>query len=200
MRDYFAVEQAYPFDWWVSPFNATLQVLESRFTGLFQAPHLAVSPDRETVVDTSLNIMHHHDFIRDESGKIEADLIEQQLNKLRAKYDYLAQRFLTDLAGKKVLFIRNRCGNDPVYLKGDYGDLQPEQCLELHQQLRRLLPATNFDILATNKPGFERFSHNGSDIFSDSIVEYGDCDDYRVSPRGWAELFRRNRIALRTAK
>lgn len=198
--DYFGVSTAYPFDWWITPFHATLEVLESGFSGLFEATNLHVPPDRGTVVDTRLNIMHHHDFARDDDGKVRVDEIEQQLQALKNKYRFLAQRFVSDLSGKRVLFIRNRCGNDPVYLRGDYGDLQPEQCIEIHKRLRKLLPATRFDLLATNKPGFERFSYQGSRIFSDSIFDHGDCEDYRISPQGWAELFQRNRIVLRGQK
>ena len=103
------------------------------------------------------------------------------------------------LDGKKVLFVRNRCGNDPVYLNGDYGDIQPDQCMEIQRALSTLLPRTQFDLFATNKPGFEAFSYCGSEIFSDSIIEYGDCSDYMVSPQGWAEMFERNHIVLRAA-
>jgi hypothetical protein len=85
-----------------------------------------------------------------------------------------------------------------VYLNGDYGDIQPDQCMEIHRVLSALLPRTQFDLFATNKPGFEAFSYRGSEIFNDSIVEYGDCGDYVVSPQGWAEMFERNRIVLRT--
>ncbi|MEX3789434.1 DUF1796 family putative cysteine peptidase [Paraburkholderia sp. BR14374] len=197
IRHHFETRTAYPFDWWMTPFQALLDVLDARFSGLFEPSHLAIPADRGTVVDTRFNLMYHHDFARDEEGRVIVDDVEKQLPDLRKKYARRIDRFVNELDGKKVLFVRNRCGNDPVYLNGDYGDIQPDQCIEIHRVLSALLPRTRFDLFATNKPGFDAFSYRGSEIFSDSIVEYGDCSDYMVSPKGWAEMFERNRIVLR---
>lgn len=198
IRNYFNTDKAYPFDWWMTPFQSTIDILDTRFNGLFEAANIDIPADRGTVVDKRFNLMYHHDFARDEDNLIVPDKIEEQLVTLRHKYQYLAARFIDDLDGKEVLFVRNRCGNDPAYLRGDYGDIQPDQCIELHRALTKLLPNCRFDLFATNKPGFEAFRHRDSRIFSDSIVEHGDCDDYMVSPKGWAEMFRRNDVRLRT--
>jgi hypothetical protein len=197
IRHHFKTGKAYPFDWWMTPFHALLDVLDARFSGLFEPSNLSVPADRGTVVDTRFNLMYHHDFARDEDGRIIVGDLEKQLTDLRKKYARRADRFVNELDGKKVLFVRNRCGNDPAYLNGDYGDLQPDQCMQIQRALAALLPRTQFDLFATNKPGFEAFAYRGSEIFCDSIIEYGDCSDYMVSPRGWTEMFERNRIALR---
>jgi Putative papain-like cysteine peptidase (DUF1796) len=196
IRDYFSVDRAYPFDWWMTPFNATLELLDNRFSGLFEPKNLHVPVDRKTVVDKRYNLMYHHDFERDAEGLVVLDTIDQQLAGLKKKYEFLSARFVDDLAGKKVLFIRNRCGNDPAYLDGDYGDIQPAQCIEIHKKLTALLPSTRFDIFATNKPGFDTFRYGRSEIFSDSIVDAHDCDGYMVSPKGWADMFIKNNIRL----
>jgi hypothetical protein len=199
IRHHFKTGRAYPFDWWMTPFRALLDVLDARFSGLFEASNLSIPADRGTVVDTRFNLMYHHDFARDEDGRVIVGDVEKQLTELRKKYARRADRFINELDGKRVLFVRNRCGNDPAYLNGDYGDIQPDQCMEIQRALSALLPHTQFDLFATNKPGFEAFSYRGSKIFSDSIIEYGDCSDYMVSPKGWAEMFERNRIVLRAA-
>jgi hypothetical protein len=196
LRNHFEISEAYPFDWWVTPYHALLALLDANFGGLFELENLVVTPDRRTVVDKRLNILHQHDFPRDEQGFVDVDGFAGQIPALREKFAYLAARFVNDLSGKEVLFIRNRCGNDPKYLVGDYGDLQPAQCVEICDRLKRLLPNTKFDIFATNKPGFEPFTYRDSNIFSDCIVDYRDSDDYMVSPKGWSEMFVRNQIEL----
>jgi hypothetical protein len=199
IRNYLNVDQAYPFDWWMTPFNSLIELLDQRFTGLFVARNIHVPPDRGTVVDRHYNLMYHHDFERDADGLIVLDSIDRQLVELKKKYDFLSKRFMCKLGGKQVLFIRNRCGNDPTYLVGDYGDIQPEQCIEIHRKISMLLPNTKFDIFATNKPGFKFFRYGNSEIFCDSIVDANDCDDYMVSPKGWADMFKRNNICIRAS-
>jgi hypothetical protein len=198
IRNHFKVDRAYPFDWWMTPFNTMIELLENRFTGLFESTNIHVPPDRKTVVDKRYNLMYHHDFHRDADGLVILDSIDEQIIELKKKYEFLSRRFIGELGGKEVLFIRNRCGNDPAYLDGDYGDIQPEQCIEIHRKLSALLPNTKFDIFATNKPGFEFFRYGSSEIFCDSIVDANDCDDYRVSPKGWANMFKRNNIKIRS--
>jgi len=189
--------QAYPFDWWMTPFHSMLELLGNNFSGLFEANNIHIPSDRGTVVDKKYNLMYHHDFLKDSDGRVIPNGIDKQLVELKKKYDFLSTRFINDLDGKKVLFIRNRCGNDATYLKGDYGDLQPQHCIEIHEKLVSVFPNTQFDIFATNKPGFESFRQGKSEIFCDSIVDYKDCDDYMVSPKGWTEMFERNNIELR---
>lgn len=196
IRSHFNGVQAYPFDWWMTPFHALLQILDDRFNGLFEEKNIQVPADKKTVIDTKYNLMYHHDFMKDEQGLIVPEQISAQLPKLKDKYAFLADRFMNETKGKKVLFVRNRCGNDPQYLKGDYGDIQPEQCIEIYKRLLPLLPETQFDLLVTNKPGFDAFQYGNSNIFSDSITDYHDSNDYMVSPRGWSEMFERNRIEL----
>lgn len=198
IRNCFGTDRAYPFDWWMTPLNSMLELLGNRFDGLFESKNLQVPADRKTVVDKRYNLMYHHDFARDADGLVIVDSVDQQLAGLKKKYEFLSTRFINELDGKKVLFVRNRCGNDPAYLDGDYGDIQPEQCIEIHKKLAGLLPNARFDIFATNKPGFESFRYGRSEIFSDSIVDANDCDDYMVSPKGWADMFKRNNIRIRS--
>jgi len=181
----------------MTPFHSLIELLGNNFSGLFETNNIHIPSDRGTVVDKKYNLMYHHDFLKDSNGLVVLDGIDEQLAELKKKYEFLSTRFTSHLDGKEVLFIRNRCGNDSTYLNGDYGDLQPEHCIEIHGKLASLFPNTKFDILATNKPGFEFFRHGNSEIFCDSIVDLNDSDDYMVSPKGWAEMFERNNIKLR---
>jgi hypothetical protein len=197
IRSYFNLDKAYPFDWWMTPFSSLLHLLEERFTQLFEWQNLTVSEDRQTVIDQHYNIMYHHDFKRDQDEKIRVDQIEEQLPNLKQKYTMLSQRFLTELRGKKVLFIRNRCGNDINYLNADVSTLEHKHVYQLHRQLQSALPESRISILITNLPKRPtlKIQQHGY-IWWDSVVEHNDAEDYRGSVAGWQELFARNNLAL----
>ena len=196
IRSYFKIEEAYPFDWWMTPYHALLKILDNNFDGLFEEQNIIVPHDKLSIIDKKYNILYHHDFERDKEGLIVTDNLELQLLHLKEKYHYLQQRFITKLSGKKILFIRNRCGNDPNYLQGDFGHLEAKHCKKICDLIINLLPNTSFDLLITNLPNFEGFQYKNSWVFSDSIIDYQDSHDYMVSPKGWGELFKRNEIEL----
>ncbi len=100
IRNYFHTSIAYPFDWWMTPFNSLLMLLDDRFSGLFDANNIWVPEDCGTVVDTYYNIMYHHDFPRTQDGLVDKNKVESQLDELKQKYAFLSHRFLQDLAGK----------------------------------------------------------------------------------------------------
>ena len=83
-------------------------------------------------------------------------------------------------------------------MQGDVGYLETEHCKKLCDRLINLLPNTQFDLLITNLPNFKGFQYENSWVFSDSIIDYQDNNDYMVSPKGWRELFNRNKIELLT--
>lgn len=199
LRNHFGLSDAYPFDWWITPHNALLKLLENRLGGLFEASNLYIPDDKSTVVDRYYNIMYHHDFSRDENHKIDINAIEPQLAHLKEKYRFLTNRFINNLSNKRVLLVRNRCGNAIDYLQGDFGDITPEMCMDAIDRLQVLLPNTRFSYFATNKdPQFDSFIHKGTPVFCDKITNYGDSQDYMISPRGWSEMFNRQNIVLRT--
>lgn len=200
IRLYFQVEEAYPFDWWIVPHHALLKILNDKFSGLFDEHNIVVAEDKNSVIDKKYNMLYHHDFNRDENDNIIVDSLVSQLPNLKEKYRHLQQRFITGLAGKKVLFIRNRSGNDPKYLEDDCDSLDPEQCKEFCESLMALLPDTQFDLLVTNISSFEAFQYKNIWVFSDSITDYQDSDNHMVSPKGWKELFERNAIELQQAE
>jgi CRISPR/Cas system-associated endoribonuclease Cas2 len=76
----------------------------------------------------------------------------------------------------------------------DSDDIFEEKIVSLHDLLAGTFPeATNY-LLAANL-GKKGRSEN-KNIIWDEITNYRDAEDYRISPRGWAELFDRNGFTL----
>lgn len=192
LRDYFNVDRAYPFDWWITPLKSVKKILRDDFKSLLNSEFLEVSKDKNTVHCKHYNILHHHDFTRGEGYQIIPD-IESQIPNLKAKFEYLADRFFKDCATGKNLFIRNRVGYDS-YLDQDGGDIQ-EDYEDLYRLICEIFPLADNYLLVTNV-GHAGVSQNGK-IFFDDITNHGECDDFRVSPKGWRELFERQKFVLR---
>jgi len=194
IRDYFGIERAYPFDWWITPFQALWKLLEGRFHDLFNINNLEVSSDLLTVRDKYYNLLYHHDFKKTEDDKIIPDLIEQQLPLVKQKYDMLVHRFFNDLQNKRVLFIRNRDGNIP-HLDRDTTPMDENTFVQLYDLLEKLFPESAISLLITNCPiytGIRR--RNGCILWDEVDHHYDDYEFFIGSRQGWQEMFSRNNI------
>lgn len=196
IRSYYRAERAFPFDWWITPYNSLITLLKSHFEGLFDPQNLVVTEDMQSVRCNRFNILHHHDFLRDKDGKVLPG-IETQIPSLREKYKFLIDRFYQECQTGRTLFVRNRTGYDPK-LKPDSDDIFEENIVSLHDLLTRLFPRSTIHLMSTNV-GKKGRSEKG-DIIWDDITNYHDADDYRISPRGWAELFDRHGFKLNTTR
>jgi hypothetical protein len=199
IRDYFGIERAYPFDWWITPFRALWKLLENRFHNLFNINNLEVSPDLLTVKDKYYNLLYHHDFERTEDDKIIADNIFQQLPLVKQKYDMLIDRFFKDLQKKRVLFIRNREGNIS-HLDRDSTPMDENTFVQLYDLLEEMFPASEISLLVTNCTIFPSIRRGNGYIVWDEIVNYDDALYFAGSPRGWKEMFSRNNIFYEGAR
>ena len=205
IRDYFGIERAYPFDWWISPFQALWKLLEGRFHDLLNINNLEVSSDLLTVRDNSLwapvrepqahyNLLYHHDFKKTEDEKIIPDLIEQQLPLVKQKYDMLIHRFFNDLQNKRVLFIRNRDGNIP-HLDRDATPMDENTFVRLYDLLEKLFPDSAISLLITNCPVFPGIRRRNGCIVWDKVDQHYDDYEFFVGSRqGWQAMFSRNNI------
>jgi hypothetical protein len=106
MRKFFGIEAANLFDWWITPGDALVQLVENDFAGLFSRENLRIVGEGRSVADVRYGILHHHDFFRNEENdrveEIRQPEIEGNLNKLA----YLKKRW--DELGRQasVLFVR----------------------------------------------------------------------------------------------
>ncbi|MBN1363684.1 MAG: hypothetical protein JW976_02655 [Syntrophaceae bacterium] len=196
IRAYFGIEYAYPFDWWITPFQALWKLLENRFHDLFNINNLEVSPDLLTVRDKYYNLLYHHDFKRTDDDKIIADDIVQQLPLVKQKYEMLIGRFFNDPQNKKVLFIRNRDGNIP-HLDHDTTPMDENTFVQLYDLLEKLFPNSAISLLVTNCPLFSSIRRRNGCITWDETANYEDYLFFSGSRRGWQEMFCRNNISYK---
>lgn len=192
IRDYFGTDRAYPFDWWITPVSAVTRLVEARFEGLLDPGHLRVSADRDTVVCSRYQLLHHHDFARGADGKVLPD-IAAQVPAVQEKFHHLARRFFADCRTGHTLFVRNRAGDDP-HLAGVRDDTSDDAMRRLYRTLRDAFPEARVTLLVTNVG--RKGELDGGAIVLDEITDYNDGYAHRVSPRGWKELFERQGFSL----
>jgi hypothetical protein len=108
IRRYFGVDSAYPFDWWVTPHHSLeLFLLKPDVDYLFDVKFLRLINGGDSITNSEIGIMYHHDFHRGEDNLICGD-IEYQIENIKNKYRYLIERFLClNNAGNNILFLRS---------------------------------------------------------------------------------------------
>jgi SAM-dependent methyltransferase len=95
IRRVFGRDHAYPFDWWVTPFQSTVRLLLEGKNFSIQLDDLAIidAPNCETVLNKRWLLQHDHDFPRLDHGGIDrASLNDRTLSELNQKYQFLFQR------------------------------------------------------------------------------------------------------------
>jgi hypothetical protein len=176
IRRRFGIHSAMPFDWWVSPYSATIKLLEERFSNLLRPENLAITPadksGRNSVRCNYYGILHHHDFIRDDHQQVAAGIF-WQIPALTRKYNFIIERFLHAVRGKRVLFIRNGlrddldCEDPPIPPTEDdtFG-----RAAVLHSLIRRSLAPRYLDILVLSSiPSGTVRSHEGGRVIYEQL-------------------------------
>jgi Putative papain-like cysteine peptidase (DUF1796) len=100
LRRVFKREQAYPFDWWVTPLPSLVRLLKESKTFCFELEDLVIldTPHGETVLNRQWLLQHHHDFQRLDNGSIDcANLNADSLATLNQKYRFLFERLLKQI-------------------------------------------------------------------------------------------------------
>ncbi len=198
IRRRFGISEAMPFDWWVSPYNATVKLLEERFANLLRSENLEVINERSSVRCNYYGILHHHDFSRDEHGQIVPDIVPET-EKVAAKFKYIIDRFHRSFKGKRALFIRNNLAGE-LWAPGSEPHptipLQIERATKLHTLIRNQLLPRQLDLIVLGdvEPGTTLELDGGSVIFENlgqRIKEVGFWDE------NYDLLFERLGIELR---
>jgi hypothetical protein len=123
IRDYFGVERASPFDWWLCHIEVLSNVLNSNFYKMFEYDEMQIVDEGTSVISNRYWARYHHDFERDENDRILPD-IKRQLPGVREKYAFMINRMTRLLNGSKVLFVRHSSDQaledspDTIYPKG----------------------------------------------------------------------------------
>jgi hypothetical protein len=110
IRRKFGLDRAMPFDWWITPYNALINVLTDDFSELFRRDNLEIitknGMDRLSVMCGHYGILHHHDFRRNAEQKVELDALND-LQSVVEKYRFIVKRLYETCRNRRVLFLRN---------------------------------------------------------------------------------------------
>jgi hypothetical protein len=188
IRHHFRIKRAYCFDWWITPFQTVIDLLNCDFSGIFD--ELTLQGGHGSVKCKRYNMLHHHDFLRDDKGRVETSKIDGQIPELKEKFSFLISRMRADCSeGRKILFIRS--WREIVHEPSDYP-----------RHLIRGVPHYDFksflDAIEGRFPDADfkcLFVNYGDQTISDSralfhnIKDFGDIKNWAGSYLGWKEMF-----------
>lgn len=197
IRRHFGTDKAYPFDWWVTPTKALVELLESGFVDIFREEHMKIVQEDTgpAVMCGKYGLMHYHDF--DEAkinGVYSPYLVRTKCAQNNSKFSYLITRLL-NLSGK-VLFVRFSHGWVQFY---EHTTMFDEELLtRFMNAMRAMLPNVEVNFLLLN----DYNNHAGLDgnpfpgVYT-SVVNNYDEKLWYGSNQGWGELFKYHNIRLR---
>jgi hypothetical protein len=180
--------RAYPFDWWDTPFQGVLTVLEVGAAEVFAAADIVKVPtDRDRLpafYSRRSGTIHQHEFpSREDARAFDAAEIER---RLVPKYRALHERLLADCASGTTLFVR-QCS--PRYdLHGEALEVALDH---LHAALSRF--AVDPKLLLLDYPPVAARPW----LIAAQVPRYRDRRDLG-SRRGWNEVFRDHGIVCRS--
>jgi hypothetical protein len=153
MRVFFGIESANMFDWWVTPGDALVRLIENDFDGLFLPENLELVGDRKSVANLRYGILHHHDFPRNDTEDRVIGISNEHLERNRAKFAYLKQRWddLGDNPGP-VLFVRYAWRMSEPLLQGLPLEPLSADAGRLDAALSRKFPGLDYQILLIDTP------------------------------------------------
>ena len=137
VRRLFEQEQAFPFDWWVTPATSALAMLHPDYRFNLCADAIFLTEAGQVALNSRDQILQLHDFQRDRDGALSMDDLDQQLIQINSKYSFLFERL------RQLLHAADHC---LLIFEG----LMPAQQLETHR-LRTACPELNYPAL---KPSF----------------------------------------------
>jgi hypothetical protein len=153
MRQFFGIEAANLFDWWITPGDALVRLIENDFDNLFATRNLQLVGDRKSVANLRYGILHHHDFPRnDEEDRVIA-ITDQDIRRNREKFAYLKRRWddLADNPGP-VLFVRYAWGMGEPLLAGIPPQPLDADAARLMAALSCKFPKLDYDLLFIDAP------------------------------------------------
>jgi hypothetical protein len=153
MRKYFGVEAANLFDWWITPGDALVRLIENDFADLFSAENLQMVGEGRSVANLRYGILHHHDFPRNDVEDRVIAITPQDLKRNREKFAYLKSRWddLGDNPGP-VLFIRYGWNMGEPLLAGIPEDPIGADATRLMAALDRKFPRLDYQLLFIDAP------------------------------------------------
>lgn len=136
VRRLFEQEQAFPFDWWVTPATSVLAMLHPDYRFNLCADSIFLTEAGQVVLNSRDQILQLHDFQRDRDGALIMEDLDRQLIEINSKYSFLFERL------RQLLHAADRC---LLIFEG----LMPAQQLETHR-LRTACPELKYPALKPN--------------------------------------------------
>jgi hypothetical protein len=148
MRVFYGVESANMFDWWITPGDALVRLIEADFDDLFAPGNLRIVGEGRSVANLRYGILHHHDFPRNDAADRVMGISELDLQRNRDKFTYLKKRW-DDLGDNPdpVLFVRYAWHMFEPLLTGIPPEPLGADAARLVAALDRKFPQLDFRIL-----------------------------------------------------
>jgi len=188
-RRYSGREYAFPFDFWVTPFESVDRLITERFAHVFLNQNMAVIDSGDNIMCRRYGVGHVHDFPRLPSIKVDQKKIFEFCVSNQEKYAALAKRFFDACRpGRRILFIRSWRDSlwAPPWTQAP-DSLTRYDFDRFIAALEYGLPGCDFQVLFVNY-GVQR-SSNFRAMFHE-IKDHGDITDWSGSALGWDEMFR----------
>jgi hypothetical protein len=178
MRKFFGIQAANLFDWWITPGDALVLLIENDFAELFASENLKIISEGRSVANLRYGILHHHDFPRNEqTDRVEA-LQERDRRRNLDKFAYLKRRW-DDLAHNQgpVLFVRWAWSIPEPLLTGIPPEPVGADPGRLIAALDRKFPQLDYEILLIDAPDVTLEHHKLLRRDSGAFTKPGECLD-----------------------
>ncbi len=117
LRRFFDFGEAFPFDWWITPFEGLLKFLtRPDVDWLYDPEKLELTPDNASVRHRELGILLHHEFPREPSKPhpVKPGFLDA-IARPKARTTRLVEKLLAlDVADESLVFIRERECPEPI--------------------------------------------------------------------------------------
>ena len=153
MRKFFGISAANLFDWWITPGDALVLLLESDFAELFARKNLKIISGGLSVANLRYGILHHHDFHRNKKTERVEEISDRDLRGNLDKFAYLKKRW-DDLAHNPgpVVFVRWGWKINEPLLAGIPAEPAGADAVRLIAALDRKFPHLDYRILLIDTP------------------------------------------------
>ena len=121
LRRFFNHGEGYPFDWWITPFEGLLQVLERPDVDWLYDPALMrLTDERRSVIHEPTKILFHHEFPRDQGAPrargmgppVREDFLDHLTTPRARTAKPLGKLLALDVSGNRILFVREEGGRE----------------------------------------------------------------------------------------
>lgn len=136
VRRLFNQQEAFPFDWWVTPASSMRRMLQPEYRFSLTPEQIFLTHSAQAALNSRDQILQLHDLDRTPSGELSTDNLEVQLEQINAKYSFLFER------------LRNRLHNANRCLLIFEGLMSATE-LESYRQ-RTSCPELSYPVLATS--------------------------------------------------